>query len=57
MKNINGIICDYTLKPDINRRIGVVLVPKMVKQEDAMPLDNDFRSVLEKVRNRKNNKE
>ncbi|MNO60502.1 Cell division topological determinant MinJ [compost metagenome] len=57
VKNINGIICDYTLKPDINRRIGVVLVPKMVKQEDAMPLDNDFRSVLEKVRNRKNNKE
>lgn len=57
VKSVNGIICDYTLKPDTNRRIGVVLVPKIVKQEDAMPLDNDFRSVLDRVRNRKNDRE
>lgn len=55
IKSLNGIISDYTLKPDDNRRIGVVLVPKIVKQEDAMPLNNDFRSILEKIKNRKKN--
>lgn len=53
IKDSKGRIKEYNLKPDDNRRIGVVLVPLMVKQEDAIAFDKErFQEVLDNLKNK-----
>jgi hypothetical protein len=53
IKDSKGRIKEYNLKPDDNRRIGVVLVPLMVKQEDVIAFDKDkFQDVLDNLKNK-----
>ncbi|MDV4152513.1 PDZ domain-containing protein [Clostridium sp. AL.422] len=53
VKKISGEIVDLTILPK-NKRIGMLLVPRMVKADDAFNVDNDdFKKVLEEMK-RKN---
>ncbi|MDD7795653.1 site-2 protease family protein [Clostridium sp. 'White wine YQ'] len=53
IKKLNGTFHDFTITPDENRRIGVVLVPKMVKEEQVVKLNNDFQEILENIKKKK----
>ncbi|MBX7409611.1 PDZ domain-containing protein [Clostridium chauvoei] len=50
VKSISGEISEHVVKP-INKRIGILLVPKMVKREDAIDINNDdFKKILEDLK-------
>ena len=53
IKKLNGTFQDFIITPDENRRIGVVLVPKMVKEEQVVKLNNDFQEILENIKKKK----
>lgn len=55
-KGINGETYNYNVKLKENKRIGVVLVPKVVKEKDTVRVDHDFKSIFNKIKNRKKDK-
>ena len=53
IKKISGEIVDLKIIPK-NKRIGMLLVPRMVKAEDALSLDNNnFKEVLEEMKRKR----
>ncbi|GIM28266.1 membrane protein [Clostridium polyendosporum] len=53
IRDRKGHITSYSLRANENKRIGVVLVPKMVKTEDIINLDKkDFNEILDKLKNK-----
>ncbi|MGL5378415.1 PDZ domain-containing protein [Clostridium sp.] len=49
----SGEILDYTVKPR-QKRVGILLVPKMVKREDVFGIGNDdFKKVLEELKRKR----
>ncbi|MDB1941086.1 PDZ domain-containing protein, partial [Clostridium tertium] len=50
IRRISGEMLDLTIIPK-NKRLGLLLVPKMVKVDDALSVDNDdFKKVLEQMK-------
>ena len=48
-----GKIVEYILKPE-NKRIGILLVPKMVKSESKVDITgDDFKKILEELKSKK----
>lgn len=53
IKKISGEIVDLNIIPK-NKRIGMLLVPRMVKAEDAISVDNEnFKEVLEEMKRKR----
>lgn len=53
IKKISGEIVDLNIKPK-NKRIGMLLVPKMVKVDSTLSVDNDdFKKILEEMRRKR----
>lgn len=53
IKDRKGHIINHSLRANQDKRIGVVLVPKMVKTEDMINLDKKgFNEILDKLKNK-----
>lgn len=53
IKKKSGQVQEYSVQPR-NKRIGILLVPKMVKVEDMVGADTeDFKRILEELKNKK----
>lgn len=53
VKKISGEIMEYSVKPK-DKRIGVLLVPRMVSQKEVVAVDSDeFKDILEELKNKK----
>lgn len=53
IRRISGEMLDLTIIPK-NKRLGLLLVPKMVKVDDALSVDNDdFKKVLEQIKRKR----
>ncbi|WP_195264438.1 PDZ domain-containing protein [Clostridium sp. 1001275B_160808_H3] len=53
IRKISGEIVDLTIIPK-NKRLGLLLVPKMVKVDDTLSVDNnDFKKVLEQMKRKR----
>lgn len=53
IKKFSGEIIDYVVKPK-NKRLGILLVPKIIRKEDALSVDNDdFKKILEDLKKKK----
>lgn len=53
IRRISGEMLDLTIIPK-NKRLGLLLVPKMVKVDDALSVDNDdFKKVLEQMKRKR----
>ena len=53
IKKISGEIVDLNIKPK-NKRIGMLLVPKMVKVDSTLSVDNDdFKKILEEMKRKR----
>lgn len=53
IKKISGEIVDLVIKPR-NKRLGILLVPKMVESKDKVSLDtNKFRKMLEEMKRKR----
>ncbi|WP_291650635.1 PDZ domain-containing protein [Clostridium sp.] len=53
IRRISGEIIDLNIIPN-NKRLGLLLVPKMVKVDDALSVDNDdFKKVLEQMKRKR----
>ena len=53
IKSQYGKINDYILQPG-NRRLGVLLVPRMVKSESRIDISSDeFKRILEELKSKK----
>lgn len=53
IRKISGEIVDLTIIPK-NKKLGLLLVPKMVKVDDALSVDNDdFKKVLEEMKRKR----
>lgn len=53
IKTTSGEITEYFVQPR-NKRLGMLLVPKMVKEEDVVGVDGkEFKKILEELRNKK----
>lgn len=53
VKKFSGEIIDYRVKPK-NKRIGMLLVPKIIRKEDALAVENsDFKKILEELKKKK----
>ncbi|MBU3108102.1 PDZ domain-containing protein [Clostridium gasigenes] len=53
IKKFSGEIIDYVIKPK-NKRVGILLVPKMIRKEDALGVENDdFKKILDEMRKKK----
>ena len=53
IKSKHGKINDYILQPG-NRRLGVLLVPRMVKSESRIDISSDeFKRILEELKSKK----
>ena len=53
IRRISGEMLDLTIIPK-NKRSGLLLVPKMVKVDDALSVDNDdFKKVLEQMKRKR----
>ena len=53
IKSKYGKINDYILQPG-NRRLGVLLVPRMVKSESRIDINSDeFKRILEELKSKK----
>lgn len=53
IKKISGEIRDYVLRPK-DKRIGLLLVPKMIRTESALGVENDdFKKILDELKKKK----
>ena len=53
IKKDAGNVVEYLVQPR-NKRLGILLVPKMVKQEDILGVGaDDLKKVLEELREKK----
>ena len=53
IKKFSGEIRDYVLKPK-DKRIGLLLVPKMIRTESALGVENDdFKKILDELKKKK----
>ena len=53
IKKISGEIVDLNIIPK-NKRVGMLLVPRMVKAEDALSVDNEnFKKILEEMKRKR----
>ncbi|VYU59853.1 signal protein PDZ [Clostridium tertium] len=53
VRKISGEIVDLSVKP-INKKVGMLIVPKMVDVESTLSVDNDdFKKVLEEMKRKK----
>ena len=53
VRKISGEIVDLSVKP-INKKVGMLVVPKMVDVESTLSVDNDdFKKVLEEMKRKK----
>lgn len=53
IKKFSGEIIDYVVKPK-DKRVGILLVPKIIKREDALDVENDdFKKILEELKKKK----
>ena len=53
IRRISGEMLDLTIMPK-NKRLGLLLVPKMVKVDDALSVENDdFKKVLEQMKRKR----
>lgn len=53
IKKFSGEIIDYVIKPK-NKRVGILLVPKMIRKEDALGVENDdFKKILDEMKKKK----
>ncbi|MBD7913881.1 PDZ domain-containing protein [Clostridium sp. Sa3CUN1] len=53
IKKISGEIVDLSIMPK-NKRIGMLLVPRMVKAEDAISVENEnFKEILEEMKRKR----
>ena len=53
VKKKSGQVLEYFVQPR-NKRIGILLVPKMVKVEDIVGADTeDFKRILEELKSKK----
>lgn len=53
VKKISGEMIDYVVKPK-DKRIGILLVPKIIRREDALDVENnDFKKILDELKKRK----
>lgn len=58
IKKLKGDIVNYTIKSDEKRRIGIVLVPKLIRVKDTIKFDsNKFKDILEEFKNKVNKKD
>ena len=56
VKDSNGDIRDINFRHNKNKRIGMLLVPKSVKEEDILSINEDsFKNVLDNIKNKANN--
>lgn len=52
IKNSNGVIRDIQFRHNKNTRLGFLLVPRNVDEDDVIPVDeSDFKSVLNRLKN------
>lgn len=53
IKKFSGQIKDYKVEPK-DRKIGILLVPKMIRKEDALEVENDdFKKILDELKKKK----
>lgn len=53
IKKFSGQIVNYKIKPK-DKRIGILLVPKMIRREDALGVENDdFKKILDELKKKK----
>ncbi|MBU3104429.1 PDZ domain-containing protein [Clostridium gasigenes] len=53
IKKFSGEIINYVIKPK-NKRVGILLVPKMIRKEDALGVENDdFKKILDEMKKKK----
>ncbi len=53
IKKFSGEIIDYVMKPK-NKRVGILLVPKMIRKEDALGVENDdFKKILDEMKKKR----
>ena len=53
IKKFSGEIIDYVIKPK-NKRVGILLVPKMIRKEDALGVENDdFKKILDEMKKKR----
>lgn len=55
IRNEDGELKEYSIRP-VEKRIGLLLVPKMVEQKDIIGIQSDdFKKVLDQLKNNDNN--
>lgn len=53
IKKVSGEIIDYVVKLK-DKRLGILLVPKIIRKEDALAVENgDFKKILEELKKKK----
>lgn len=53
IKKFSSEIRDYVIKPK-DKKIGILLVPKMIRKEDALGVENDdFKKILDELKKKK----
>lgn len=53
IKKFSGEIIDYSVKPK-DKKIGILLVPKIIRKEDALGVENDdFKKILDELKKKK----
>ena len=55
IKKLTGEFVTFNYKPNKNKSLGLVLVPRFIKKEDVIDFEaNKFREVLNKLKNKEN---
>lgn len=58
VKDSSGAIRDINFKHDKNKRVGMLLVPKSVNEEDILSINEDsFENILDNIKNKANKKD
>ena len=58
VKKYDGNSIKYSIQPDKKRRIGVVLVPKIIKSRDTIKFDSSkFKEILDEMKNKSEKKD
>ena len=53
VKNNSGQVLEYIVQPR-NKRLGLLLVPKMVKREDMFEIKpDDLKNIINELKNKK----
>ena len=56
IKNNSGQVLEYNIQPR-NKILGVLLVPKMVKREDMIEINQeDLKDIINEIKNKKQRK-